>query len=232
VIHWAPGLPKTRSGKIMRRILRKIAEDNFDQLGDTSHAGRPRRRAESRRGEGPHGLIIVRAQKNVQVLLAQATAVSLDAKTVTLAQGAMSYDYLVLATGATHSYFGHTHWQDHAPGLKTIEDALEMRRRILLAFEEAEQESDDAARQAKLTFVIVGAGPTGVELAGAIKEIAAQSIPRDFPLHRHHHHAGDPAGRGRPRAAGDVGAIIDPRAGRPRNHGRRSPTVGQGDERG
>ncbi len=94
--------------------------------------------------------------------------------------GEARYDYLVLATGATHSYFGHDHWAEHAPGLKTVEDALEIRRRVLLAFEEAEQEADPDVRRAKLTFVVVGAGPTGVELAGALKEIAAQTIPADF----------------------------------------------------
>ena len=94
--------------------------------------------------------------------------------------GETRYDYLVLAAGATHSYFGHEEWAASAPGLKTIDDALEIRRRILLAFAAAEQESDPATQRAKLTFVVVGAGPTGVELAGALKEIAVRTIPHDF----------------------------------------------------
>src|SRR5690606_825804 len=92
----------------------------------------------------------------------------------------LTYDYLVLAAGATHSYFGKDQWAKVAPGLKTIEDATEMRRRILLAFESAEFEGDAASRQAALTFGIVGGGPTGVELAGAIKEIAGKTLPRDY----------------------------------------------------
>jgi NADH dehydrogenase len=92
------------------------------------------------------------------------------------------YDYLVLAAGSTHSYFGHDDWETLAPGLKTIEDATEMRRRFLLAFESAEQEADPAARKAALTFVIVGGGPTGVELAGSMAEIARSAIPEDFRM--------------------------------------------------
>jgi NADH dehydrogenase len=94
--------------------------------------------------------------------------------------GSVQYDYLILAAGATHAYFGHDEWAAIAPGLKTIEDATEMRRRILLAFEAAEYEGSASARVAALTFGIVGAGPTGVELAGAIKEIAGQTIPEDY----------------------------------------------------
>src|SRR5690606_25817497 len=94
--------------------------------------------------------------------------------------GYIHYDYLVLAAGATHAYFGHDEWAPIAPGLKTLEDATELRRRILLAFESAEYEGSDEARRAVLTFGIVGAGPTGVELAGAIKEIAGQTIPEDY----------------------------------------------------
>ena len=84
----------------------------------------------------------------------------------------MNFDYLIVATGAAHSYFGNEHWAEAAPGLKTIEDAIELRRRFLLAFEAAERETDDAARRAQLTFMVIGAGPTGVELAGAMAEIA------------------------------------------------------------
>lgn len=123
---------------------------------------------------------VFRSQANVSVRLAEVTAVDLEHRTVATTTGSLEYDYLVLAAGATHSYFGHDDWMSAAPGLKTIDDALEIRRRILLAFEEAEQEPIEQARRAKLTFVIVGGGPTGVEMAGAIKEIAARSIPRDF----------------------------------------------------
>lgn len=123
---------------------------------------------------------ILRHQSNVQVALAEVVGVNLPEKRVCLSKGAIAYDYLVLAAGSTHSYFGHDDWATMAPGLKTIEDALEIRRRVLFAYEEAEWETDEAARQAKLTFVVVGGGPTGVELAGALKEIAAHAIPRDF----------------------------------------------------
>ena len=92
----------------------------------------------------------------------------------------MTYDYLILATGSTHAYFGHDEWRDVAPGLKTLEDALEIRRRVLLAFERAERESDPAKRQPLLTFVVIGGGPTGVELAGALAEMSRQSLARDF----------------------------------------------------
>jgi NADH dehydrogenase len=123
---------------------------------------------------------ILRRQKNVSVLLGEATAIDVDNKRVHLADGELAYDYLVLATGATHSYFGHQEWERHAPGLKSIDDALEIRRRVLLAFEAAERETDPALQQEWLTFVIIGAGPTGVELAGALSEIARQTMVRDF----------------------------------------------------
>lgn len=128
---------------------------------------------------------ILRSQSNVEVRLAEATGVDLEKRLVTLrAPGGATleewYDYLVLATGATHSYFGHDDWADCAPGLKTVDDALEIRRRVLTAFEAAELEEDEEERRAKLTFVVVGGGPTGVELAGALREIAANSIPADF----------------------------------------------------
>ncbi|HVR38435.1 MAG TPA: NAD(P)/FAD-dependent oxidoreductase, partial [Thermoanaerobaculia bacterium] len=109
------------------------------------------------------------------------TSIDVDAKSVQLADGkTLEYDFLVVATGATHSYFGHPEWERDAPGLKTIEDALEIRRRVLLAFENAEREVDPDAQKAWLTFVVVGAGPTGVELAGALSEIARQTMVRDF----------------------------------------------------
>lgn len=123
---------------------------------------------------------VVAHQKNTNVILAEATAVDVDRKTVKLVDSQIDYDYLIIATGATHSYFKHPEWERDAPGLKTIEDALEIRRRVLLAFEAAEAETDPDRQKAWLTFVIVGAGPTGVELAGALSEIARQTMIRDF----------------------------------------------------
>jgi NADH dehydrogenase len=124
---------------------------------------------------------ILRKQKNVSVILGDVQSIDTNAKSLQLADGAtIRYDYLVLATGATHSYFNHPEWERDAPGLKTIDDALEIRRRVLLAFEAAERESDPARQQQWLTFVVIGAGPTGVELAGALSEIARQTVVRDF----------------------------------------------------
>lgn len=124
---------------------------------------------------------ILRKQKNTQVILGEAVAVDVEAKRVTLADGEeLAYDLLVIATGATHSYFGHPEWERFAPGLKTIDDALEIRRRVLLAFEAAEREDDPEKQAAWLTFVVIGAGPTGVELAGALSEIARKTMVRDF----------------------------------------------------
>jgi NADH dehydrogenase len=123
---------------------------------------------------------ILRHQKNVSVLLGRAVAVDADRKIVQLADGELPYDFLVIATGATHSYFDHPEWERYAPGLKTIDDALEIRRRVLIAFEAAEREADPVKQQEWLTFVIVGGGPTGVELAGALSEIARQTMVRDF----------------------------------------------------
>jgi NADH dehydrogenase len=124
---------------------------------------------------------ILRKYRNVEVLLGEVTQIDPDAHRLTLDDGAQfTYDYLVLATGARHSYFGHPEWESLAPGLKSLADALEMRRRIFLAFELAEREADPDRRQALLTFVIVGGGPTGVELAGAISEIARHTVSQDF----------------------------------------------------
>jgi NADH dehydrogenase len=123
---------------------------------------------------------VLRHQQNASVLLAEATALDAVRRRVVLADGEVAYDYLIVATGATHAYFGHDEWERFAPGLKTIEDADEIRRRILLAFEAAEREGDPAARHRLLTFVIVGAGPTGVELAGALREIAQRTLARDY----------------------------------------------------
>lgn len=123
---------------------------------------------------------ILRDQSNVEVLLAEAKSVDLVQKTLTFDDGTVEYDYLIVATGARHSYFGHDEWTVAAPGLKTIGDALEIRRRVLSAFELAERETDPAKQEAWLTFVIVGAGPTGVELSGALCEIAQHALARDF----------------------------------------------------
>jgi NADH dehydrogenase len=117
---------------------------------------------------------------NVTVILGEATAIDLANKVVRLDTDAVSYDYLVVATGSTHSYFGHDDWEERAPGLKSIEDALDMRRRVLFAFEAAEREPDPELRKQWLTFVVVGGGPTGVELAGALAEISRKSLAHDF----------------------------------------------------
>jgi NADH:quinone reductase (non-electrogenic) len=124
---------------------------------------------------------ILRKYRNVEVLLGEVSRIDVQARTVSLDDGdTFTYDYLVLATGARHSYFAHPEWEPTAPGLKSLADALEIRRRIFLAFELAEREEDPALRQSLLTFVIVGGGPTGVELAGAIAEIARHTVSKDF----------------------------------------------------
>jgi NADH dehydrogenase len=123
---------------------------------------------------------ILRRQRNVDVLLAKAVSINPAPRTVVLADGEIDYDYLIVATGTTHAYFGHDEWKPTAPGLKTLEDALEIRRRVLLTFELAEKETVLNRRRRRLTFVVIGGGPTGVELAGAIAEISRHSLPRDF----------------------------------------------------
>ncbi|MGH3075617.1 MAG: NAD(P)/FAD-dependent oxidoreductase, partial [Gaiellales bacterium] len=124
---------------------------------------------------------ILRRRRSVTVLLGEAVGVDLTGRHVLLSDGgAVAYDTLVVATGARHSYFGHEAWQPFAPGLKTIEDAIEIRRRILIAFEAAEREADPIRRSEWMTFVVVGGGPTGVELAGALGEIARDTLRRDF----------------------------------------------------
>ncbi|HJR74017.1 MAG TPA: NAD(P)/FAD-dependent oxidoreductase [Luteimonas sp.] len=124
---------------------------------------------------------ILRGQKNVTVLMGEAVAVDAANQRVNLADGeALRYDFLLLASGATHAYFGHDDWAEHAPGLKTLDDALLIRRRILSAFERAEACEDEAERRAQLTFAIVGGGPTGVELAGTLAEIARHTLKREF----------------------------------------------------
>ena len=123
---------------------------------------------------------MLRQQRNATVLMAEVTGVDLAGRLVQTAAGPISYDYLVIATGATHSYFGHDEWAEFAPGLKRIEDATRIRRRILLAFEQAELADTEAERQRLLTFVIVGGGATGVEMAGAIAEVARETLANDF----------------------------------------------------
>src|SRR3954468_18085856 len=118
--------------------------------------------------------------RNTEVFLAEVQAVDVAAKKIRTGELELDYDYLILATGARHSYFGHPEWEPLAPGLKSLEDAIEIRRRILLAFEYAEKVNDEAAKRAAMTFVIIGGGPTGVEMAGAISEIARHTLARDF----------------------------------------------------
>lgn len=118
--------------------------------------------------------------RSINVVLGEAGSIDTATRTVHLAEDSVDYDYLIVATGATHSYFGNDQWAAHAPGLKTLEDAQEIRRRFLMAFEAAEREHDPDAQQHRLTFVIVGAGPTGVELAGTMSEIARRALQRDF----------------------------------------------------
>jgi NADH dehydrogenase len=117
---------------------------------------------------------------NMEVILAEVESVDIEAKKIKTTDLEIPYDFLILATGARHSYFGHNEWEKLAPGLKSLEDAIELRRRLLMAFEYAEKITDDAARKAAMTFVIIGGGPTGVEMAGAIAEIARYTLAKDF----------------------------------------------------
>jgi NADH:ubiquinone reductase (H+-translocating) len=123
---------------------------------------------------------IFRRFQNVQVLMTSAETIDLENRRVELSEGFVTYDYLIVATGATHAYFGHDEWERVAPGLKSLEDAIEMRRKFLVAFEEAEKELDPKRRQAMMRFVIVGAGPTGVELAGTMADVARHALSKDF----------------------------------------------------
>jgi NADH dehydrogenase len=123
---------------------------------------------------------VLRKGKNIEVMLAEVRSINVDLKKIQLVDGEIDYDFLILATGARHSYFGHPEWEQLAPGLKSLEDAVEIRRRILMAFEYAEKITDEAARRAAMTFVIIGGGPTGVEMAGAIAEIARYTLAKDF----------------------------------------------------
>jgi NADH dehydrogenase len=122
----------------------------------------------------------LRRQRNVTVLLGDVTGIDLRRQRLDLDDGDVPYDFLVVAAGATHSYFGHDEWARHAPGLKTLADAVDIRRRVLLAFEKAERETDEARRDEWLTFVVVGAGPTGVEMAGTLAEIARHTLKGEF----------------------------------------------------
>jgi NADH dehydrogenase len=123
---------------------------------------------------------ILRAQKNAQVLLEEVAGIDVAGRRALLRRGELAFDFLVLATGATHSYFGKDAWAPCAPGLKTLDDALDIRRRVLVAFEQAERESDREAVRQWLTFVVIGGGPTGVEMAGAFAEIARHTLAGDF----------------------------------------------------
>jgi NADH:ubiquinone reductase (H+-translocating) len=123
---------------------------------------------------------VLKRQRNARVLLGEVIDIDCDEQKVVLAAGKVEYDTLIVATGSRHHYFGHDHWESLAPGLKTVEDATEMRRRIFLAFEAAERESDPAEVRVLLTFIIVGGGPTGVELAGALADIARETLVQDF----------------------------------------------------
>jgi len=123
---------------------------------------------------------VLKKNKNTFVLMGEAVDIDYPRQKVILTDGEIDFDTLVVATGSSHDYYGNEQWREIAPGLKTIEDALEIRTRIFTAFERAERETDDSARKALLTFVIVGAGPTGVELAGSLSEIAFDTLKRDF----------------------------------------------------
>src|SRR5262249_16856710 len=123
---------------------------------------------------------VLRRQRNARVLLADVVGIDAANRRLALRDGSLDYDTLILATGARHHYFGDDQWEKIAPGLKTIEDATEIRRRVLNAFERAERSGDPAEVQALLTFVVVGAGPTGVELAGALAEVAYNTMRQDF----------------------------------------------------
>jgi NADH:quinone reductase (non-electrogenic) len=123
---------------------------------------------------------VLERDANVTVLLAEVTAIDVARRRIALADGALDYDLAILAPGTVHHYFGHDDWRRHAPGLKSLADAFTIRRRVLLAFEHAERAADTAARLPWLTFVVIGAGPTGVELAGALREIAQRTLARDF----------------------------------------------------
>ena len=123
---------------------------------------------------------VLTKHENIEVILAEVQSIDVATKTVNTAERAITYDYLILATGSRHSYFGNDEWEKVAPGLKSLEDAVEIRRRLLMAFECAEKIEDEATRRAAMTFAIIGGGPTGVEMAGAIAEISRYTLAKDF----------------------------------------------------
>lgn len=123
---------------------------------------------------------LLSGQANAQVLMAEVQSIDAAAKSVRLSSGDLSFDHLIVATGSSHAYFGHDEWKAHAPGLKTVRDAVEIRSQLLRAFEKAEASDDPDERRALTTFVVVGGGPTGVEMAGAISDLARGALPRDF----------------------------------------------------
>src|SRR6202158_495186 len=123
---------------------------------------------------------ILRNHRNVEVLMSEVKGFDLARRVLKLEEEEVTYDYLIVAAGASHAYFGHDEWEPFAPGLKTIEDALEIRRRVLVAFELAERQAEREKDQIQLNFVVVGAGPTGVELAGTLAEIARQVLTNEF----------------------------------------------------
>jgi NADH:quinone reductase (non-electrogenic) len=123
---------------------------------------------------------ILRKQHNTEVCLAEVTDIDVQGQKVITADKSIPFDYLIVATGATSNYFGHEDWQKYAPGLKTLDDGMKLRDKILLAFEDAEKEPDPEKRQALLTFVLVGGGPTGVELAGALADLSHESLSGNF----------------------------------------------------
>jgi len=123
---------------------------------------------------------VLTKHENIEVMLAEVRSINVETKTLQTVEREIPYDYLILATGSRHSYFGNDEWEKLAPGLKSLEDAVEIRRRLLMAFEYAEKIDDEAARKAAMTFAIIGGGPTGVEMAGAIAEISRYTLAKDF----------------------------------------------------
>ena len=187
-----PGLPQVIiigggfAGLAAVRRLRKVACDVTVIDRHNHHVFQPLLYQVATAGLSPGDIAspirwIVRKQERVRVLLANVEHIDSKARTIQLDRGeTLSYDYLIVAAGATHSYFGHDDWAKTAPGLKTLDDALAIRRRLLLAFEEAEREPNPVYQRRLLTFVLIGGGPTGVELAGALGEIARQALRSEF----------------------------------------------------
>jgi len=146
-----------------------------------AETGRYRRCIKEASRNWPSGIRrILRRQRNTRVVLGEVTSIDPKRREVMIGAQAIAYDYLILATGARHAYFGHDDWEPFAPGLKQIDDATHIRRRILMAFEHAETEPEAIRRRQLLTFVVIGGGPTGVELAGTIAELARKALAADF----------------------------------------------------